>query len=168
LAPDTDEPMPEAMRNKIQQIWRTIESEVPGVRFNFDFWKKCKPRRSTYPACRAVIAASRQNPALEAEMIRSIQTAYYREARNPSDPPVLVDLAGSLGLDRQQFAEDLESIETASELNRQIAFARGLGVLGFPSLVLEHHAREYKRLEVTYRDAESMLEQIAEIIEVRF
>lgn len=61
LAPDTDQPMPADMRDKIKGIWQTIQQTVPGTPFNFEFWEKCTPRRSTYPACRAVIAARKQS-----------------------------------------------------------------------------------------------------------
>jgi putative protein-disulfide isomerase len=73
LAPDTEEPMPEAMREKLKDIWRTIQVKVPGTEFNFDYWDVCTPRRSTYRACRAVIAAGDHGPA----MIEAIQRAYY-------------------------------------------------------------------------------------------
>ncbi|MGH8568578.1 MAG: DsbA family protein, partial [Gammaproteobacteria bacterium] len=77
LAPDTREPMPEAMRQYIRGTWRRIEREVPGTRFNFGFWNRCRPRRSTYPACRAVIAAISRGPEFEEPMIEAIQRAYY-------------------------------------------------------------------------------------------
>jgi protein-disulfide isomerase-like protein with CxxC motif len=54
-----------------------------GTEFNFDFWTKCQPRRDTYKACRAVIAASQQNA--EEAMIEAIQKAYYLRAMNPSE-----------------------------------------------------------------------------------
>lgn len=39
LAADTDDPMPEAMCKKLQEIWRTIQLKVPGTEFNFRYWK---------------------------------------------------------------------------------------------------------------------------------
>jgi putative protein-disulfide isomerase len=84
LAADTDHPMPEAMREKLQEIWRTIQEKVPGTEFNFQYWEVCTPRRSTYRACRAVIAANLQGN-WGAAMIEAIQRANYLEARNPSD-----------------------------------------------------------------------------------
>ncbi|MGR9106681.1 MAG: DsbA family protein [Gammaproteobacteria bacterium] len=160
LAPDTDQPMPVDLQFKIQEIWRTIEIAVPGTRFNFDFWKICAPRRATYAACRAVIAAAREAPELEAAMIASIQKAYYREARNPSERAVLIDLAASIGLDRARFAANLDAAETVLELNNQIGFARELGVRGFPSLVLEVQGRGRKGLEIDYHEETIMLRQI--------
>ena len=56
LAPDSDDPMPDAQQIGIAATWRNIEIRT-GVPFNHDFWELNEPRRSTYPACRAVIAA---------------------------------------------------------------------------------------------------------------
>ena len=57
LAPDSDLPMPEQMKLTIAGYWQTIQDRVLGTQFNYDFWTKCQPRRSTYPSCRAVLAA---------------------------------------------------------------------------------------------------------------
>ncbi|MGH8559086.1 MAG: DsbA family protein [Methylococcales bacterium] len=165
LAPDTNQPMPEELQRKIQLIWRTIQTEVPGTCFNFDFWTNCNPRRATYAACRAVIAAAGQASKLETEMILSIQQAYYCEARNPSDKALLIDLAGELGLDPKRFAGDLDSLQTVQELNRQVAFTRTMGIRSFPALVLENPERGYKQLTIDYHNADHMLEQIMNDLE---
>ena len=60
LAPDTDKPMPPSMQAHLQQTWRRIQQDIPGTQFNFDFWTRCSPSRSTYPACRAIIATRMQ------------------------------------------------------------------------------------------------------------
>ena len=60
LAKDSDEPIPAQTRSYVIDNWRRIEQTAPGTVFNYDFWQSCQPRRSTYPACRAVIAARRQ------------------------------------------------------------------------------------------------------------
>ena len=106
-----------------------------GTEFNFDFWEKCKPRRSTYPACRAVLAAGGQGR--YDDMTDAIQRAYYLRAMNPSDIETLETLAAELGLDAERFAVDIRSTETETELQRQIGFARSAPIDGFPSLVLE-------------------------------
>lgn len=133
LAADTDEPMPQALQEKLQSIWRTIEQQL-GASFNFDFWIQNQPRRTTYPACRAVLAAAAQGQ--EDAMIAAIQRAYYVRALNPSDGEVLLQLAGELALDVDQFARDMASAVVAAELQRQISQARHWPIAGFPSLVL--------------------------------
>ena len=162
LAADTTQPMPEEMRAKLQNIWKTIQQRVPGTEFNFDFWQVCKPRRSTYAACRAVIAAVNQSPEFEQSMILAIQTAYYLRALNPSDDTTLIDLAVGLEMDRERFAGDLNSDQTQQELERQIVFSRTLGVSGYPSLVLEHDDR-LRKIPLDYNDPAVVLNALKDV-----
>ena len=159
LAPDSDAPMPPDMQRYLQQTWQRIQQVVPGTRFNFAFWERCQPRRSTYPACRAVLAASAQDPAQEEAMILAIQEAYYLGARNPADTATLVELAAGLGLDAARFAADLDAPHTRQELDRQIALTRRLGVHGFPGLVLEEGGR-YRPVAFDYNEPLSVLAQL--------
>ncbi len=159
LAPDTREPMPEAMRQYIRGTWRRIEREVPGTRFNYGFWNRCHPRRSTYPACRAVIAAISRGPEFEEPMIEAIQRSYYLEARNPSDDETLIALAEAIGLERERFTLDLKSAATQAELGRQIRFAARLGARRFPSLILTAGG-EARPIAYDYRDPAVVLEQL--------
>lgn len=163
LAPDSDQAMPLAQREIIAGYWRDVSSAT-GAEFNFDFWTQCTPRRSTYPACRAVLAAQRQSA--EQDMIDAIQQAYYLRAINPSDNSTLINLAEELGLNRLQFAADLRSPETQQALEREFDLRRKLGVREFPSLVLE---RGDTRAPITidYRTHESALVEIAELIDAQ-
>jgi putative protein-disulfide isomerase len=163
LAPDSDEPMPEAMRERLQQTWRRIQERIPGTRFNFDFWTRCAPRRSTWPACRAVIAARRQDPAFDPAMTEAIQRAYYLEARNPSDGETLIELAGEIGADVTAFARDLDALETRQTLVDEIARGRGVGVDSFPALVLDCSGSRW-RIPVEYTDPDAMLETIKPLL----
>ena len=56
LAPDTEQPMDAPTRDYVQSAWRAVAQRT-GARFNFAFWDECSSRRTTYPACRAVVAA---------------------------------------------------------------------------------------------------------------
>ena len=157
LAPDSDAPMPEELQNTIQGYWRRIHTEL-GTEFNFDFWRQCQPRRSTYPACRAVIAAKLQNR--ETEMIDAIQRAYYLRAMNPSDTSTLIELAGEIGLDKEKFSKDIVSEQTQQELQTQIQFVRNSPCGGFPSLLLKQNETLIP-VEVNYHDAQATLSIIA-------
>ena len=148
LAPDTDEPMPAQQQQTIAGYWRDVIAAT-GAEFNFDFWTQCQPRRSTYPACRAVLAARMQGG--EQEMIDAIQRAYYLRAMNPSDCHTLIILAGELGLNDVQFAQDLKSSSIQSELEDEFSLRKSLGVYSFPSLVLEHKEALYP-IEINYLD----------------
>lgn len=153
LAPDSNDPMPAALQQTIQGHWRTIEQRV-GTRFNYEFWTQCQPRRSTYIACRAVIAARHQGR--EEAMTLAIQRAYYLQARNPSDSETLLQLADELQLDSRAFADDLEAEQTHQTLHEEIQFSRRLPIRGFPSLVLERDG-QWAPVPLDYHDARSTL-----------
>jgi len=159
LAPDTDEPMPQAMRERLQAIWRSIEVKVPGTVFDFSYWDVQTPRRSTYRACRAVIAATRLG-GLEQPMIEAIQRAYYQRALNPSDRPTLIALAGELGLDTERFGFLLDHPETQVELARQITMTRERGVSDFPALMLETDG-QWRPIGVDYHQSDAILRQLS-------
>ncbi|MFT5425750.1 MAG: putative protein-disulfide isomerase [Gammaproteobacteria bacterium] len=159
LAEDTDEPMPKELRHQIQNHWRTIQSRVPETKFNFEFWDKCQPRRSTYPACRAVLAAKNQGIQFEEPMTQAIQQAYYCQARNPSDTATLIELAGEINLEVEKFTADLNSDENRELLNREIAFARQIGGNAFPMLLLGN-GNTYHQVLIDYNHPDNMLNEI--------
>lgn len=164
LAPDCDQPMAPDMQSHLQDIWRSIEQQIPGTRFNFAFWENCAPRRSTYPACRAVIAAGLQGSEQESNMVLAIQRAYYQQARNPSDNTTLVELAGELELDSRRFLTGLVAPATQARLEREIARTRALGLSGFPSLALDTNGSRWS-VPVNYTDPEPMLGHIQMLLE---
>ena len=162
LAPDTTEPMPLTTQKMVQQAWQRIEQTVPGVHFNWDFWSRNTPVRSTYPACRAVLAAKKQRVEAEPEMIRAIQTAYYQQAKNPSLPETLQACAYTIGLDVETFSEDLKSEAIERELQQQMQQARSMEVYSYPSLRLMHNNTVFP-VAIDYLDYRTMLEEIRAI-----
>ena len=157
LAADSDQPMPPETRAYVQSQWHKIIQTVPGTVFNFAFWEQCQPRRSTYPACRAVLLAREQGK--EIAMIHAIQDAYYRHAQNPSDTATLCALAQQIGLDVATFARNLNAETTQQALLTDIALARSIGGNSFPSLFLQRNG-EVRRIAHDYGDAEPTLTEI--------
>jgi len=160
LAPDSDQPMSPELLEKIPQGWTRIQGML-GTEFNFDFWTKCKPRRSTYPACRAVLAAGNQDK--YDEMTDAIQRAYYLRAMNPSDLDTLETLATELGLDNGRFASDIRSDDIEQALRHQVQLARNSPIDGFPSLVLERDG-ELTAVTRDYKDHRPSLAHIASLL----
>jgi putative protein-disulfide isomerase len=159
LAPDSSEVMPNEMQEYIQMNWHKIEQKIPGVSFNYTFWDSCTPKRSTYPACRAVIAVKNQNSELEQTMVKLIQQAYYLDAKNPSEDDVLISLAKTLDLDIKQFTQDLNSEPTQQLLSNDIALMQSMGVSSFPSLVLQT-TNGIKSITIDYNNPKLILNQI--------
>ncbi len=159
LAPDSDIAMPDNIREYVLQNWRAIEEKVPETKFNYDFWKKCRPRRSTYPACRAVIAARKQKNKFDMTMTLAIQKAYYMQARNPSDYETLIELAEEIGADKTKFSKDITSLETDKILKEEIQKSKSLELNSLPSLLFVNGERKVK-IEPDYLDAQAMLNKI--------
>ncbi|AOE49966.1 DsbA family protein [Kangiella sediminilitoris] len=160
LAPDSNEPMPHYMQKTIRGYWEKIENLL-GTRFNYNFWTECQPKRSTYPACRAVIAAKEQGK--ESEMIVAIQKAYYLGAMNPSELDTLVFLADYLKLNIESFKTSIVSERIDNELQRQIQVYRSLSFRGFPSLTLEIEEQSVP-IEVDYQCSDLMYDKIISFV----
>ncbi|KEQ16313.1 DsbA family protein [Endozoicomonas numazuensis] len=161
LAPDSNEPMPDELRQMIRSTWQTIHQQL-GTPFNFDFWEECEPRRSTYPACRAVLAAAEQGA--EEAMILAIQEGYYLNAQNPSDEEVLVRFAEALGLNIPKFREHLQSSLINTHLMEHIQIYQQLPARGFPSLVLLKDDQAIP-LALNYQSSEKILAEINDHIQ---
>jgi putative protein-disulfide isomerase len=95
-------------------------------------------------------------------MIDAIQKAYYLTAKNPSNDETLIDIAESLGLDKETFSDDLNSAETQQQLEEEMTFARQIGAQGFPSMMLEVEGR-YEYLPLDYNDSSKTLELLNQI-----
>jgi len=160
LAPDTNEPMPEMMQAQIASYWKKIENYL-GTSFNYEFWTENTPRRATYPACRAIIAARSQGA--EESMLDAIQVAYYLHAKNPSDDHVLIELAKQIGLDTVKFETELLSPQTHQNLLTEIAFARQIGGNSFPSLFIEK-AGKIVEVKINYEDADMTIGKLISTI----
>ncbi len=164
LAADTTDSMPLELQQKLQSIWRYIQQKVPLTDFNFDFWRLNQARRSTYPACRAVIAARKQGLEYEEKMILAIQQAYYLQAQNPSNDSILISLANNIGLKPSEFEKQLNQPATQLQLNEEITFNQSIQANSFPSLVLECNGA-FHAIPTNYLDKEPMLKSILKVLE---
>ena len=163
LAPDSDQPMPAAMQQQIAAHWHKIENLL-GTEFNHEFWTSNTPRRATYPACRAILAARAQQA--EKQMLTAIQHAYYLQARNPSDDVVLIDLANQLSLDTAKFTTDLLCETTQQALLTEIQFARSIGGNSFPSLFVQT-STGITPIPIDYQNADTCIQQIRQAIRLK-
>jgi putative protein-disulfide isomerase len=143
LAPDSDEAMTSDTKDYIQGQWKAVEKKT-GVKFNWDFWDQCEPRRSTYPACRAVLATKVLDETKIDAMFAAIQDAYYQNTQNPSNLDVLTKVAESIGLKKDAFEKSIQSPEVEALLQEDLTLHAKLGKLPFPSLVI----RQDKMLKV--------------------
>ena len=92
----------------------------------------------------------------------AIQRAYYQDAKNPSINAVLITCATELGLDINQFSNDLVSVVTNIKLTEHRHFARQLGVSSYPSLRLVLDS-EIHTIAVNHTDTEPAVELIKQL-----
>lgn len=167
LAPDNEAPMDSARRQYVQDAWGAVKART-GAEFNFEFWNKCEPKRSTYPACRAVIAAGEQASGARSLMYDAIQRAYFLEARNPSDAEALECVAGEIGLDRKQFTEDLGSDHINRIFQLELESVAKLGVSGFPTIVVKRESpgelARYDLLTAGFSDIDVLRDRLSRLL----
>jgi len=159
LASHSQELMSQDMQIMLENTWKQIHEKV-GIEFNFDFWKNCKPRRSTYLSCQAAIAARLQDK--EYEMISAIQEQYYLNAKNPSNRDTLEMAAKNINLDIEKFNEDLESQKVIDIFGNDLKLRDRLHVNSFPSLVLKYK-NNYFPIQLDFKNEEMMLAQIEDL-----
>ena len=97
----------------------------------------------TEPACRAVVTARRIDASLAMPLMKAIQAAFYRDARDVTRAEVLADVAAECGYDRAAFLALLESPQMREQTKQDFATAQSIGVSGFPTLGVSHGAQLY-------------------------
>lgn len=164
LAPDTNQPMDQDLKQTISSYWYQIEKKTQ-VTFNHDFWKLNTPYRSTYPACRAVISAENLKAKSSHQMVKAIQSAYYLEAKNPSLEETLIACASSIDLDESQFFKVFKSEETEQQLQQHLSITQQLQVRGFPALLYIDDRKQVSPLTLGFSQMLNLEQQLNHIKE---
>lgn len=161
LRPGTTTPMSNAARAELAGHWdqvrqasgQAFDAEVFAAREAFVY--------DTDPACRAVVAARRQDPAAALAFLRAAQAAFYAEGRDLTSPAVLAEIAGGLGLDAARFAADLAADDVREETWGDYATAQNAGVRGFPTLIIGRNADgTYSLITRGFNAAEAVMANI--------
>jgi hypothetical protein len=76
-------------------------------------------------------------PGRQRALKHALLTAYHGEGRNPSDPEVLLDLAGQAGLDVERARQILAGDEFAREVREREQFWQGAGIQSVPAIVID-------------------------------
>ncbi|TQF70060.1 DsbA family protein [Pseudoalteromonas luteoviolacea] len=162
LAPDTNQPMEQSLRETISSYWYQIEERTK-VAFNHDYWALNTPYRSTYLACRAVIVSQSLSVNSAQKMVEAIQSAYYQQAKNPSLEETLIECASSIGLDADTFKHALSSNETENVFQQHLDLARRLNVSGFPALFYVNDLNHAYPLTLGYCQAKELEQRFEQV-----
>jgi putative protein-disulfide isomerase len=136
LRPGTVEPMSARARAELPTHWEHVR-EASGQAFDARaFEERDGFVYDTDPACRAVVAARRQDPNLALAYLEAAQSAFYARGCDVTRPEVLGEIAQGLGLDADRFAADLASEDVKEETWGDYATSQNAGVRGFPTLIV--------------------------------
>ena len=141
LRPGETAPMTAAGRSEILHHWHEVHART-GQPFRFE---NALPEGFVYdtePASRAVVSIGSIDPALIFPLFKAIQSAFYAEGRDVTQPDVLAALAATLGVvDAHNFLSVFDSDAARSKTRAHFRQARQAGVRGFPALILQRDAQ---------------------------
>ncbi|MBI3953515.1 MAG: DsbA family protein [Chloroflexi bacterium] len=127
---------------QIARYWLEVSRKV-GMPIDPALWRR-NPPESTWPANIAYKAAQFQDPALADRYLRRLREAALLEGRNIGEYPVLLDLAGALGLRVGALEDAIESGRAKEAFFEDVREGHRLGVAGFPTVFVRLDGREVK------------------------
>ena len=140
LRPFNNEPMSAEKAQELAGHWRHVEeasgqpfAKAPHTALNTPGFVY-----DTEPASRAVVTVRTLSPKLVWRYFKAVQEAFYAQARNVTDPGVLADVAGEVGLPRAEFAAAFASQAMRDATLADFRQSQAWGVRGFPTLLAEH------------------------------
>jgi predicted DsbA family dithiol-disulfide isomerase len=108
-----------------------------GASVGFDFRKEGRGRIwNTFDAHRLLHWAGELGARQQRDLKMALLQAYHGEARNPSDPEVLADVAASVGLDRAEAEAILRSDRYARDVRDAEQHFQSLGIHAVPSVIV--------------------------------
>jgi predicted DsbA family dithiol-disulfide isomerase len=71
------------------------------------------------------------------ELKHALLTAYHGQGRNPSDPAVLLDLVGAVGLDVERARQILAGSDYADDVREREQFWQRAGINSVPAVIID-------------------------------
>ena len=129
-------PMDERSRAYVRHHWEEVAAQT-GQPFDFAFFQRERFVYDTEPACRAVVAMRNLAPDAALAYLATVQRAFYAENRDVTQEDVLAELAAPFAA-----ADDFRVVYRAPEVHEatqaDFRLVHGLGIQGFPTVVLQH------------------------------
>ena len=108
-----------------------------GAAVGFTFRKEGRGRVwNTFDAHRLLMWAGEQGARPQRDLKMALLKAYHGEGRSPADHAVLLDVVASVGLDRQQAQEVLQSGRYTDEVRERERQFQQMGISAVPSVIV--------------------------------
>ncbi|MDM0013871.1 DsbA family oxidoreductase [Variovorax sp. J22P168] len=110
-----------------------------GAAVGFEFSREGRSRVwNTFDAHRLLHWAEREDPAKQVALKKALLKACHTDGQNPSDPDLLVRLAGEVGLDATRARAIVESDEFAAETRARERLYTDAGIHSVPAIIIDN------------------------------
>ncbi|MFO1112473.1 MAG: DsbA family protein [Rhodospirillales bacterium] len=123
-------------RAYVRHHWEEVAAQT-GQPFDFAFFERVHFVYDTEPACRAVVAMRNLVPEAALAYLAAVQRAFYAENRDVTAEDVLAELAAPFA-DAGDFRAVFRAPEIDEATRADFRLVQGLGIQGFPTVVLQH------------------------------
>lgn len=165
LRPYTAHALPTKQAQEIRTHWHHVE-EASGLPFDDAMLMQAGFIYDTEPACRAVVTVREMfagdNAANAIAYLRAVQMAFYRDARDVTQPAVLADIAHECGIDRASFADAFQSVAMQDAVRGDFELTQSVGIRGFPALCAAR-GNELFMIASGFTTAESLAQQFQQL-----
>jgi putative protein-disulfide isomerase len=137
LRPGTKLAMASEQRAEILSHWKAVNGTT-GQPFSFEGAMPEGFIYDTEPSCRGVAAMALINPGLVFSLLESIQFSFYVEQKDVTNPKILAQLAGKIGVDMDLYLQVFESDEAKNKVSIHFNKVRRWGVNSFPTIAVQN------------------------------
>ena len=134
LRPGVTDPLQASARRALAEHWSAV-GEVSGQPLLTPDALPAGFIYNTEPACRALVVARQLDAARAWPLVRLVQEAFYTQAMDVTQGSALLNLAERVGFAREAFQAAFVSAAAHAEVAGDFAWAGGLGISGFPTLL---------------------------------
>lgn len=120
----------------VRHHWQEVAAQT-GQPFDFAFFERESFVYDTEPACRAVVAMRNLAPEATLPYLAAVQRAFYGENRDVTAAEVLAEVAAAFA-DPDDFRTVFAAPEIVEATRADFRLTQGLGIGGFPTVVLQH------------------------------
>lgn len=143
LRPGTTEPLGAAKANEILGHWQRV-AQMSGAPFAAAPHAVLNNPTFVYdtePASRAVVVVRERWPDQAWPFMKAVQQAFYADARDVTQGPVLTAIVAECGLPADEFRAAFDAPAAREATARDFVQAQEWGIRGFPALIAQHGGR---------------------------
>ncbi|MFL5318036.1 MAG: DsbA family protein [Myxococcaceae bacterium] len=123
------------VRAALEEVKRA-KAEPEGRALSTELWTSVQPPRSSVPALVALEAAKLQGEVKQRDFAKLLQHAALMQGVDVTRPDAALELAAKAGLDMNRFTPAYQSEELKKLVLEEHRLAKGRGVKGVPTLVV--------------------------------